>query len=122
MQCGCGDVQCDKQTNGLIESATMQVRGIIRAFKCLVESALQDTIRFGEKLLARHFSTDPMITGCTRDTPLSESDSVYETIAHNLSFARSRSSRRLRLTCRWDKEVVNTMICVGQPERSQVRG
>ena len=38
-------VKIDKQTNGLVENAVMQLRGIIRTIKCDSESATQDADR-----------------------------------------------------------------------------
>ena len=79
----------DEESNGLIENAIMLLRGIIRTVKCHIESRMQEQagcvlsrcekgrdgktpferlhgkkqtqefVPFGEKVLARHITTDP---------------------------------------------------------------
>ena len=153
-------VKGDKASNGLIEKATMLLRGIIRTVKCHIESRMQEPLNddslvmprlvehagcilsrcqksrdgktpferlhgkrptqefvpFGEKVLARKITTDPM----NRMNPRYQygiwlgmrNNSAECFIGNADGVFRARESRRLEPQDRWDAEAINNVIGV----------
>ena len=162
-------VKGDKESNGLIENAVMQLRGIIRTVKCHIESRMQEPldddslvmpwlvehpgcilsrcqkgldgktlferllgkrptqefVPFGEKVLARKITTDPMNRMNARyqcGIWLGMQNNSAEWFIGNVDGVfRARDIRRLEPQDRSDAEAINNVIGVPRMDSGQTR-
>ena len=162
-------VKGDKESNGLIENAVMQLRGIIRTVKCHIESRMQEPldddslvmpwfvehpgcilsrcqkgldgktpferllgkrptqefVPFGEKVLARKITTDPMNRMNPRNQCgiwLGMQNNSAECFIGNVDGVfRAREIRRLEPQDRSDAEAINNVIGVPRMDSGQTR-